>query len=164
MLLVLLCAGCASGPEAQPVVVTTPPVQPAPIPEPTPAPEPDPEPTAETRDVQHLVQKWRNQGLNAFARYRSTATTIYWTQLSTPLSSNATLDEQVLKDVARFAKLAGKPVQLRLVTTNRKDDVRLSQIIKTAAQQSGGKNNVKFDHQIETQAQTMIQLQPQESR
>jgi len=119
------------------------------------------EPTAESRSVQAMIQKWRDSGLSATALYQSTQTTIQWTVLRTILPANSKQAEEIVSEIASFAKKSSKPVQLQLITTNHKDDTRLSKAIKDAAQKSGGKNNIKFDHLIEPRAQALIQLQLQ---
>lgn len=119
------------------------------------------EPTAESRSVQAMIQKWRDSGLSATALYQSTQGTIQWTVLRTILPANLKQAEEVVSEIAYFAKQSSKPVQLQLITTNHKDDIRLSKVIKDAAQKSGGKNNIKFDHLIEPRAQALIQLQLQ---
>ena len=123
--------------------------------------EPVPEPTAETRTVQDLVQKWRNMGLNAFGQYQSSSTTIQWALFRTTLPAEIAAAEAVVQDAARFAKQAGRPVQLLMSTKNSKDDARLSQAIKVAVQKSGGSNNIKFDHLIDARVQPMVEIKLQ---
>lgn len=134
------------------------------MPEPIPAPAVEPVPTNETRAVQSLVQKWRNMQLNASAHYQTSANAIHWTLLRTTLPAKAALSKAIAREAARFAKQAESPVQLLLITGNRKDDTRLSQAIRNAAQQSGGNNSVKFEHLIEAQAQASIQVQIRENK
>lgn len=119
------------------------------------------EPTAESRSVQAMIQKWRDAGLSATALYQSTQNTIQWTVLRTILPANLKQAEEIVSEIAYFAKQSSKPVQLQLITSNHKDDIRLSKAIKDAAQKSGGKNIIKFDHLIEPRAQALIQLQLQ---
>lgn len=171
LILSTLLTGCTSTADAPPVAqakhANTPVPTPTPLSQPMPTPskaELAAEPTPESRSVQAMIQKWRTAGLNATALYQSSPNTIQWTVLRTTLPINAKQADEIVSEVARFAKLSSRPVQLLLVTTHQKDDIRLSKVIKDAAQKSGGKNNVKFDHVIETRAQALIQLQLRESK
>lgn len=131
------------------VACTTPVKKPEPVVAPVEAPKMvTPDYSEDAKVARDLAAKWQQANLSAVVQYRNQPGMMEFRSLLIPVPANAKQAAEVVRSVAAFAARANTPVRILLNCRTNTEDKRLSQEIKQGAVQSGGRNSVVLEHDI----------------